>query len=639
MDDREQKILDIIKEQTSGVQIPESLGPEQIEKMLDKQPKKITKRNYWSKGLAAACILLLCGSVYALEQMNEGTMDAALGMSKAAIEDTNVEDGNDEIKGLVAASGYEDIYQYVDAYWKEVEAQNRGVGIWDLATGGMAVEDSAVATESIATEEKSSQASHSETNVRQEGVDEADVVKTDGEYIYALQDAGEAISIVSANAGSMEAVGKIEAGENVYIREFYITGDNLIYVASKYSEEYDAIMPRKKSIFTTELVVTVTYDISDIANPIELGSVSQSGTYAGSRMVGGYLYVFSESYMNSRGEAEKPETYIPLVNDEVLTADSIYLPITSDAYIYEIITTISLDKPSEIYDSKAIFTKGGQVYVSNENIYWYETQWRDDTFTTIRKLSYKDGIIEPVAAEEIGGYINDSFSIDEYEGYLRVVTTEGDSNNVYVMNTELEIVGEIHDIAKDERVYSARFMDEIGYFVTFRETDPLFSVDFSNPKEPVIIGELKIPGFSEYLHFYGEDKLLGIGMDVDEETGVTGGVKLSMFDISDPSDVKEDHTYIMKNTYSADVFWDYRAVLIDENKNVIGFSAYSDEEKYYVFSYEEAGFEKQMEEAVNGNGYQTTRGLYIEDILYVVKGNIIESYNMLGYEKIDDIII
>ena len=202
-------------------------------------------------------------------------------------------------------------------------------------------------------------------------------------------------------------------------------------------------------------------------------------------------------------------------------------------------------------------------------------------------------------------------------------------------------MGSIEGLAEDERVYSARLMGDVGYFVTFRETDPLFSVDFSDPKKPEIIGELKIPGFSEYLHFYGEDMLLGIGMDVDEDGFTTNGVKLSMFDISDNTDVKEVQKYVMKNVYSADVMYDYRAALIDVGKNIIGFSANSgDGESYYVFSYDKGkGFACLMEETINGTGYQTARGVYIDQVLYVVKGNIIEAYGMEDYKKVGDIIL
>lgn len=245
------------------------------------------------------------------------------------------------------------------------------------------------------------------------------------------------------------------------------------------------------------------------------------------------------------------------------------------------------------------------------------------------------------AQGKFDGYLNDSFSIDEYEGNLRVVTTDGDTNSVYVLDKELDIIGSIEDLAKDERVYSARFMGDVGYFVTFRETDPLFSVDLSDPKKPKIIGELKIPGFSEYLHFYGEDQLLGIGMNVDEETMITDGVKLTMFDISDKTDVKEADTYILENVYSTEVGYDYKAALVDPGRNIIGFAGYTEGgQNYYLFAYDKKdGFVCNMEEHINGNAIRSTRGVYIEDVIYVVQGNIIEAYSLKDYKKVDDLIL
>ena len=162
-----------------------------------------------------------------------------------------------------------------------------------------------------------------------------------------------------------------------------------------------------------------------------------------------------------------------------------------------------------------------------------------------------------------------------------------------------------------------------------------------NDQLPEILGELKIPGFSEYLHPYGDGLLLGIGMDADEETGATGGMKLSMFDVSDPADVQEKDTFVMENVYSGDVLYDYRAALVDPERNLIGFSAYDGaRERYYVFSYDrESGFTCRMEARVSGAGYSAARGLYIGDVLYVVKGNIIEMYRMEDYKKTGDLIL
>ena len=346
-------------------------------------------------------------------------------------------------------------------------------------------------------------------------------------------------------------------------------------------------------------------------------------------------------YINNDME---PREYIPLINGEMMKADDIYLPPSRKAYMYEVITSVDLEKPGETKDSKAIFSEGGQIYVSNSNIYFYETVWgrySGGCITTIRKVAYKDGKLEAKAQGQFDGYLNDSFSIDEYKGNLRVVTTDNDSNAVYILDEELEEIGAIEKLAKDERVYSARFMGDVGYFVTFRETDPLFSVDLSDPENPKVIGELKIPGFSDYLHFYGEDQLLGIGMDVDEETLVTNGVKLTMFDISDKTDVKEADTYVLKNVYNTDVSYDYKAALIDPGRNIIGFPADTEGgQKYYLFEYDKGnGFACNMEEEINGNSMRNTRGLYIDDTLYVVKGNIIEAYSLKDYKKVGDLIL
>ena len=311
--------------------------------------------------------------------------------------------------------------------------------------------------------------------------------------------------------------------------------------------------------------------------------------------------------------------------------------------MYSIITSVSLENPDQTAHSKALLADSGSLYVSNQNIYFYETVWNyyGKEVTTIRKVSYEKGELTAGPQCKLKGYINDSFSIDEYKGYLRVVVTESNTNSVYILDEDLKETGSIKNLAKDERIYSARLMGEVGYFVTFRETDPLFSVDLSDPKNPKIIGELKIPGFSDYLHPYGKNKLLGIGMNVDEDTLSTDGVKLTMFDISDPENVKEEQTYVIKNVYYTDVSYDYKAALVDVEKNLIGFAADSQGgREYYTFSYDaNRGFECTMHEEINGNNMRITRGVYIEDTLYVVQGNIIEAYSLINYKKVDDIIL
>ena len=173
--------------------------------------------------------------------------------------------------------------------------------------------------------------------------------------------------------------------------------------------------------------------------------------------------------------------------------------------------------------------------------------------------------------------------------------------------------------------------------MTFRQVDPLFSVDLSDPADPKIIGELKLPGFSEYLHPYGDGLLLGIGMDVDESGTTTEGVKLSMFDILDPSSVQEVQNYVLEDMYGTNVY-SYKAVFADVEKNLFGFTAYGSDTKYYLFSYDsENGFTEVFSKTMGG--YGDIRGLYAGDTFYLVEGNTVESYTLSGFEKIDDIVL
>lgn len=678
MDKREQDVLDLIRQKTADVEVPESLGPDAVEGMLEskaasKEPGFVPgKRRRWSARhtglLTAACLTVIVGF-------------AAWSMSDSGKENVTTEKvKNDTESGeeisisdtIVQAKSYEQVYDYYEAYRKKMEEEQASYQM-DAADMGRELiteragsaesnassgstkssgEEIAIAEDSIdapaATAEAGGMsADHSQTNVRQEGVDEADIAKTDGRYLYILEDSGRKIAVVDTKDGDMEKTASVEVGDKEYVREFYVVPDTkkLVVICGQQGGNamFEDPLYTNGGIGSSGVTMAVTYDIQDPKNPQKEGKVTQSGEYRSSRMVNGFLYLFSEVHIWGEVARNEPGTYVPLINGEPVSEKNIYLPPIKQANMYEVITSVDLKKPDETLDSKAIFSKGGQVYVSNRNIYFYETEWGywNGCVTTVRKVAYKDGKLEAKAQGKFDGYLNDSFSIDEHEGNLRVVTTENDTNSVYVLDGELKEIGAIEDLAKDERIYSARFMGDTGYFVTFRETDPLFSVDFSDPKNPKIIGELKIPGFSEYLHFYGEDRLLGIGMNVDEKTMTTDGAKIAMFDISDKADVKEMDTYVLKNVYSTDVAYDYKAALVDWQRNVIGFSGHTEGgQRYFLFEYdEEKGFICNMEEDINGNGMYNPRGIYIEDTLYVIQGNIIEAYSLKDYQKVDDLIL
>lgn len=639
MEKREQDLLYKIEVGSENVVVPDSLKPENMKKKLEQcawEERRRKRRRQWKfAGAAAACIVLVAGITVYQNRTRMVKSDSAVinsadssdGVVAKSVEKCPVNKGNHENQKYYAKS-YKEIRKYIEASEKEETAKGstKEQLLCADATGD-----------------------YSNTNVRQEGVDEADVAKTDGRYLYVLEDDGDYVSIVDTKI-NMKKISEIKAPKDETIEEFYLTEKNkkVVMICSNSSDDdyEDAEDVTRSSLISkqTEGTQVVTYDVQDKKHPKKVGKVSQSGEYESSRISDGYLYLFSNYWVPENWKKKHPETYIPYVDDSLMKAKDICLPDGMKGCMYEIISAIDLKHPDKIADSKAIFSEGGDAYVSNKNIYYYEEEWTGNgkqEKTLLRKLSYKKGKLAVVAQKTFRGYLNDSFSIDEYDGYLRMVVTRGRTNAVYVLDQKLKLTGKITNLAKDERVYSARFLGDTGYFVTYKEMDPLFSVDLSNPKNPKILGRLKIPGFSNYLHFYGEDKLLGIGMDVDKKGDVTDGVKLSMFDISDKKNVKEEHKYTLKDVYSTDVEWDYKAALIDVEKNIIGFPAGGENRQmYYLFNYtEEKGFQCNMKEKIYGSDALSTRGIYIKDCLYVIHGNVLKAYSLKTYKKVDDCLL
>ena len=646
------EIEERIRELTHDIKVPDSLEPEAVEKLLEQEKRERVRKHRWKyAGIgAAACLCLAVGVGAVLWHGGTGSRggeDYAADSSEAAA-GGQTESGSGKSAVIASAEDYDQIYEYIQREQQEVEKQTRQYDSGIVEESAM---DAAGAAENSGT--------YSDTNVRSEGVGEADIVKTDGENLYILN--GQKVEIVGMSSAHMEERSEIRMEDDCYVGEIYAESGYLavMYTRTEYNDE--------GSGYYREYTCTDVYDVSDPYAPEKVGTVSQSGSYNTMRARGGYLYVLSNFYADSAAPRSNVGAYIPEVQGSSMSAEDIYIPQMLMGSQYTVISAFSLADPTEKTDSKAVFGTAGMCYVSAENIYITESCYgeADVSQTSIRKVSYHDGTLEGVAQTKVGGTLNDSFSIDEYNGYLRLVTTvtpSGDGNGImpffsndsassndvastedvtnslYILDEDLNITGQINDIAKEEQVYSARFMGDIGYFVTFKQVDPLFSVDLSDPAAPEIIGELKIPGFSEYLHPYGEGKLLGIGMSVDQEGVTTEGVKISMFDISDPAGVQETDNYVIQGMYGTDVAYNYKSVFMDVEKNLFGFTGYGDAMEYNLFTYDETeGFREVFSRELTG--YGEARGLYAGETFYLIAGNTVESYTLSGFEKIDDIVL
>ena len=676
MDEKEKRLLEEIEASCQETEIPEGLKPEEMEKRLEAVSEEMRKETKHT-GLigkyavvAAAAILVVGLAGTGIWKLNLGTKtaDQVKEQAKASIEELEDQKASAEVE---TAKNYEEVYNEMlgDRSDSDKESTSSSASTADSDFGGSANGSREIATldggvASNRTDKAvASGAGYLDTNTREEEVGEADIVKTDGNYLYILY--GNKIRILDIRNPEMEELGTIRIGGNTDPVELYVKDDRLVVFYNE-TVQKNSDQAEDSSAYGADYqsyTVAETYDLSDRREPVSLGSVQLGGYYRTVRISGDYIYLFSDYYADYNANRKVAESYIPTVQGKTIASNCIFLPGTIGTNQFLVVGSFSLKDPTQIIDSKAILSNGGDCYVSEDNIYVYEYVYDEKEEydqTLIRKISYKEGKLKGVAQTKIWGQVKDSFCIDEYDGNLRLVTTvtpvyhygkdggielydasveeNGSSNALYILDKKLNVTGKIEKLAPNEEVYSARFMGKTAYFVTYEQVDPLFSADLSDPENPKILGALKIPGFSDYLHGYGEGRLLGIGMETDE-AGAQDGVKLSLFDISDPTDVTEVQKTVLEGFYATDLSYNYKLAAIDSKQNLIGFSAYGDGTHYFIYRYDEKeGFVCVLDKEVNSYGSEI-RGLYAGNRFYLVQGNAVESFDLNTFDKIDDIVL
>ena len=505
------------------------------------------------------------------------------------------------------------------------------------------------------------------TNVQVAGIDEGDIVKTDGEYLYVLSSDGQ-VRILAADGADTRQVGAIALeGEDWWGSELYINGDTLAVIRSVYDHDKEG----KDGAQT----VAQLYDVSDPAAPKRTASLGQDGNYAASRLMDGKLYLLSNLYVwywLENGERPDERIYVPCLYEDgaerLMPAGCILLPGETEDQSYTVLTCLDLASGQRISE-QAVLGNSGTVYMSGENLYLCATRyeqteseprterqytvvdWKSGSSTTITRFALEDGALTLAATGSVPGNLLNQFSLDEQDGFLRVVTTidqysysiytdeafgftnykDGDSlrcNALYVLDSGLNTVGSVEDLAEDERVYSVRFDGDIGYFVTYRQVDPLFAVDLSDPAAPTVLSALKIPGFSQYLHVYGEGLLFGFGQSTTGEDGtITDGLKLSMFDVSDPADVTEQSTLKLDGHWS-EAQYNHKAILVLPERDLIAFPM---DGSYVVYGYGADGFYERARMEAGELWLDEARGVRIGELLYVCARNGVGVYDLSGF--------
>ena len=610
---------------------PDGYIKDKTRRRMAEAEEKVTPKRNGRAFFGTAVAAVLCGAILFSAGIAAGRRTVKVNTS-----------GN--TNAMKTVTSYGDIYDIIKKFKsKEYVVYEYAEG--DATNDGMAAGTSSANTKGYSSSNINEASSeHSDTTVQVEGVDEADIVKTDGKYIYILNRGykGKTVKIIDVTGEKPKQL-KSLVTEGIYATDMYLSGDRLILLGTS------------ESRFS---VLGVIYDISDPNNPKEITRLNQSGDYNESRLIDGRLYVISNFEVNTAEiKKSQEETFVPSVTcgdyDGAVTADSVYFYDNCNYPRYTVLCGYDI-KDGSLCGTQSVLGGSYTVYASTQNIITCSNP-NSEGLTQVARFAIDGGKIDFKATGSISGSLLNQFSIDEYKGYFRFVLTEyktietpyetsGTEVTAYVVETnltnslvildgDLKETGKITDLAPGERVYSVRFMGETAYFVTFRQVDPLFSADVSDPYNPQIIGSLKIPGFSSYLFPYG-DKLLGIGRNADEQTGRAGIMKLSMFDISDPANVTEGSKTDIPAKYS-EALYDHRATLADYGKNIIGFSAYGNTGlDYFVYSYEGGEFVLRLKADFDITGNQECRGLYIGKVFYIATFYELQYYDLETFEPL-----
>ncbi len=530
---------------------------------------------------------------------------------------------------------------------------------------------------------------YSLTNVQVAGVDEADIVKTDGKYIYLVSN--NKVYVIEAFPPSNLSV-KHVIKFNERVKGIFIYGNRLVVICEKGYEivkipkwittttvvELPVVEVSNGRTVTKTLTLTVTktiippvpyvrpqnttvYVFKVDENVKRLWNITLSGSYVAARMINGTVYLISQMRVFKIGNViplpiiggvkvdprfivafRVPDvgySYTTILALNVSSLESkahvflvgqssnVYVShkniyILSRKYVspYVIMGEVMVDKLikklpqdlrakaerlKEIIEGKIKASAEEVINLANQIVLWLNKLPEADRLslinevirevnkvlkemprelTTIYRFSIKGLDVVAEAVGTVPGAVMDQFSMDEYGGYFRIATTVSKvsleptgmlrwtrSNNIYVLDMNLTIVGRIEDLAVGERVYAARYLGDLMYLVTFRRVDPLFGIDLSDPKNPKVLGFLKIPGYSEYLHPYGDKYLIGVGVAGTEEGR---GIKVSLFDISDPRNITEVSKVIIKDAFWSPLFSDHKAFLMNTFKDYIAFPIY-----------------------------------------------------------------
>ena len=559
-------------------------------------------------------------------------------------------------------------------------------------------------TVSESTGEANSTPNYSGTNNQVAGIDEADIVKTDGKFIYIA--AGGSVRIIKAVDGKMTLADSINmpmdprTGQSISISELYIDEGRLVVLGSIWRNDGGVypypIMPMlEKSIAIyppiwsgKNYVYCGVYAIDASGKGDLIKELEIEGSMLSSRKSGDTVYLIANKYFNNyyrtyQSAPADTTDLLPTYKDSAVDDAYKSLGINSIMYYpgspspqYLIVAALDIRDADQKTTIEAILGSGSTIYMNESALYVAQADYSGllGQATAITKFSIAGTKIGFAGGGMVKGTILNQFSMDAYEGNLRVATTswnKENTNGIYILDEHLDQIGALEDLAPGERIFAMRFMGAKGYMVTFRQIDPLFVIDLSNPKAPKVTGELKVPGFSNYLYPVAENLLLGVGQDTEDiytrdasgKEVVIGtrqtGIKFSLFDVSDEGRPVEVQKYVLGGSGSySDILSNHKAIMFNYQEQKLAFEANLTDNtvdakiinpQYFtgavVMGYDAlAGFTlegkipAELQAQYDGPVvyYSYIRRLcYIGDVLYYIQDGQVKSYNMDSLKPID----
>lgn len=680
--------------------LPSSLSEENINELLQAQApvKTISKKVSYKRTLAFAAALMIVFSVLMykkpwLQSTLEPTPPVKQNLS-GRVEVPNSPLSYEQLENLFTK------YQNANARkWYHFDF-DIGAKVSDSAmpeAGGDNNESAGIGNDEFT--------SYGKTNEQVAGVNEADIIKNDGAYIYMAVKGNEffydygtdesvtgkeeiapdmysgkmsapynptvknSIAVIKPSSnGQMQVMSVISADVDSGITyqsiiNMYVKGNRLHAVYDVYGKDY------------LSSVLVVTFDITNKQKPIELRRFYQSGSHISTRLIENSLILITNHYVTLSNDSAPikdyciPETGVAFDTKARIPSENICVMENASSPSYLVVSNIALDKPDTSPATAAVLGAGGNVYCTKEKLYVTNGEWdnnfvkasegvfstidimkSDSLKTAIYSFDINGGNVIFKANKAVEGSVLNQFSIDEFNGNLRIATTTGNfekaNNFVFILSADtLEQVGLLKNIAPGESIKSVRFMGNRGYVVTFLQTDPLFVIDLSNAASPKILGELKITGFSSYLHPITSTLLAGIGVDGTEE-GQNNNLKVSLFDVSDPSKPKEVDKAVFGNGTSSQyasstAYYDHKAICYDENENIFYFPI---EINDYIYTNgnnktttgiiglkidtQNKTFSKTLKYLIQKSDYtQIIRSTYIDNLLFAFTNNFVYSFD------------